>query len=228
MVCYSIVDHNEDFVIVNKSAGITVQRDGNERGLLELVARDLGLAKLFPVHRLDKETSGLVIMAINTDANQQLSKLFAEHLMQKFYIAISEQKPRKKQGLVIGDMEKARRGSWKLVKTRRNPAITQLFSVSMLPGKRLFLLRPKTGKTHQLRVALKSLAAPILGDTRYGPAETSSDRMYLHAWQLQFEWRGELRRYRCLPEQGQWYLCGELKSALDEWQAPELLAWPEL
>jgi tRNA pseudouridine32 synthase / 23S rRNA pseudouridine746 synthase len=226
-VFYSIIDHNEDFVIVNKSIGITIQRDGDESGLLELVAADLGLPKLFPVHRLDKETSGLVVMAVHRSSNQRLSKLFADHLVQKFYIAISEQKPRKKQGLVIGDMEKARRGSWKLVKTRRNPAITQLFSTSMLPGKRLFLLRPKTGKTHQLRVALKSLAAPILGDRRYGPADAPSDRMYLHAWQLQFEWNGELRRYQCLPEQGQWYLCEQLKSALAPWQAPELLGWPE-
>ena len=160
---YTVLDHNDDFIVVNKAPGITVQRDGERPGLLQLVAADLGFEHLYPVHRLDRETSGLVIMARNTDANRELSRLFAEREIQKFYIALSNQKPRKKQGAIVGDMEKARRGSWKLTKSLVNPAITQLFSCSMMPGVRLFLLRPKTGKTHQLRVAMKSIGAPILG-----------------------------------------------------------------
>ena len=225
---YSLVDHNEDFVVVNKMPGITVQRDGESAGLLEVVATDLKVNKLYPVHRLDKETSGLVVMACTPEANRRLSKKFADHAVQKFYLAISGNKPQRKQGLISGDMEKARRGSWKLTKARKNPAITQMFSQSLAPGIRLFLLKPKTGKTHQLRVALKSLAAPILGDLRYGSAEQSADRMYLHAWQLQFGWNGELKRYQQAPISGEWFGRPEFDESIKVWTSPEDLPWPAI
>ncbi len=227
-MAYTLVDHNDDFVVVNKHPGITVQRDGESPGLLELVATELGYSKLYPVHRLDKATSGLVIMAITEQANQQLSVLFAKQQVQKHYLAISDHKPRKKQGAIIGDMEKSRRGSWKLLKTEKNPAVTQFFSLSLMPGKRIYLLRPKTGKTHQLRVALKSLGAPILGDLRYGTANQSTDRMYLHAWHLDFEWRHQVLSYRATPESGQWFSGEGYDSALAQWQDPTVLSWPKL
>ena len=220
-----MLDHNDDFIVVNKSPGITVQRDGQQPGLLELVARDLKLPHVYPVHRLDRETSGLVILARTKESNRELSGIFAQREIRKFYIALSNQKPRKKQGAIIGDMEKARRGSWKLSKSLDNPAITQMFSCSMAPGIRLFLLRPKTGKTHQLRVALKSIGAPILGDERYGA--DASDRMYLHAWQLQFEWRGRALRYEALPEPGELFTRPEFESALAAYRQPETLDWPK-
>jgi len=83
----------------------------------------------------------------------------------------------------------ARNGSWKLLRSVENPAVTQFFSFGLTPGLRLYLLKPHTGKTHQLRVALKSLGVPLLGDTRYGADK--SDRAYLHAWQLAFELDGK-------------------------------------
>ncbi|MAZ86327.1 MAG: TIGR01621 family pseudouridine synthase [Cellvibrionaceae bacterium] len=226
-MAYTLVDHNDDFVIVNKHPGITVQRDGDSPGLLELAAAALGYPKLYPVHRLDKATSGLVIMAITEEANRLLSGMFAKHLVQKHYLAISDHKPKKKQGAISGDMEKSRRGSWKLLKTHKNPALTQFFSLSLLPGKRIFLLRPKTGKTHQLRVALKSIGAPILGDIRYGSAGELEDRMYLHAWQLAFEWRNERLSYRSPPESGLLFAGEGYELALSQWQNPEELSWPK-
>jgi len=61
-------------------------------------------------------------------------------------------------------MLKARRGAWKLARSKESPALTEFVSTSLGQGLRLFLLRPYTGKTHQLRVAMKSLGAPIIGD----------------------------------------------------------------
>ncbi|MGH1372927.1 MAG: TIGR01621 family pseudouridine synthase [Cellvibrionaceae bacterium] len=223
---YTLIDHNEDFVVVNKAPGITIPRDLESMGLLEKVATDLNLDKLFPVHRLDKATSGLVILARTTMANQALSKIFAERRIQKYYLAISDHKPKRKQGLIQGDMEKSRRGSWKITKSRNNPAITQMFSLSLAPGLRLFLLKPKTGKTHQLRVALKSIAAPILGDLRYGSATQAVDRMYLHAWQLQFNWKGEHKRYAAMPTQGALFTDQGFSDSLAPWRSPEELPWP--
>ncbi len=225
---YSLIDHNEDFVVVNKAPEITIQRDSDSAGLLERVAADLNLAKLYPVHRLDKATSGLVVMARSAEANRRLSMMFAQHSIQKYYLAISDHKPRRKQGLICGDMEKSRRGSWKLTKGRNNPAVTQMFSVSLMPGLRLFLLKPKTGKTHQLRVALKSIAAPILGDLRYGTADPLVERMYLHAWQLHFSWNGAARCYKAAPEQGALFTGPEFLQSIEPWESPQSLPWPEL
>lgn len=223
---YSLIEHNDDFVVVNKSPGITVQRDEGEHGLLEIVAADLGLEKLFPVHRLDKLTSGLLLMACHEDSNRMLSALFRAREVDKFYLALSARKPRKKQGLIKGDMVKARRGDWKLLPTQTNPAVTQFFSQSAGEGLRSFLLRPHTGKTHQLRVALRSLGAPILGDTRYGGEVR--DRAYLHAWQLSFPWRGEQKCYQALPEHGELFSTGSFIESLQVWQEPDALVWPKL
>lgn len=223
---YSLIERNDDFVVVNKAPGITVQRDDGEHGLLEIVAADLGLAKLFPVHRLDKLTSGILLMACHEDSNRMLSALFREREVEKFYLALSARKPRKKQGLVKGDMEKARRGDWKLLPTQDNPAVTQFFSQSAGNGLRSFLLRPHSGKTHQLRVALRSLGAPILGDTRYG-GETS-DRAYLHAWQLSFPWKGEHKCYRAVPQQGELFQTDGFTASIQAWQNPGTLAWPKI
>ena len=77
------------------------------------------------------------------------SDFFSEHHIQKTYLALSNQKPKKKQGLIVGDMQKARNGAWKLCQSKENPAITRFESVSCEPNLRLFILKPQTGKTHQ-------------------------------------------------------------------------------
>jgi tRNA pseudouridine32 synthase/23S rRNA pseudouridine746 synthase len=142
---------------------------------------------------------------------------------------LSDLKPAKKQGLICGDMHKGRGGNWRLSPTREAPAMTRFLSTSLCPGIRLFFLKPLTGKTHQLRVALKSLGAPIIGDTRYHPlVEPAADRGYLHAWSLAFELDGERFAFRVAPSRGAWFLredCQQL-IARPEWQ-PENLAWPK-
>ena len=151
----------------------------------------------YPVHRIDKPTAGLLLVARTTEANRILSTGFAEGRMEKTYLAISDRRPRKKQGWVRGDMVPSRRSQWKLLREQNNPAITRFHSVSLDEGERGFVLTPKTGKTHQLRVALKSLGSPMLGDTLYGG--TPADRLYLHAWRLAFDFNGERMSYQADP-----------------------------
>ena len=86
-------------------------------------------------------------------------------------------------------MEKSRRGAWKLMRSTENPAVTEFNCQSLEPGLRLFVLHPHTGKTHQLRVAMKSLGSPILGDTLYGGKAAS--RMFLHAWKIKFDYQDQ-------------------------------------
>lgn len=197
---FEIIYRHTDFIIINKPEGISVHKDEQERGLTTQVAAQLHLPQVWLVHRLDKVTSGLLILALNEQAASRLSQYFAQHLISKTYLALSIRSPKKKQGLIVGDMEKARRGAWKLCLTKQNPAITRFFSVSCEPNLRLFVLQPQTGKTHQLRVAMKSLGSPILGDRLYGDKTENIDRTYLHAYQLSFDYQGEQIFVQSLPQ----------------------------
>lgn len=196
-VCYQ----NQDFVIINKPVGISVHKDNEEIGLTTQLATQLNLEQVWLVHRLDKVTSGLLILALRKEVAVRFSQLFANHQIQKTYWALSTEKPKKKQGKIIGDMARTRNGAWKLCHTKQNPAVTQFHSNLVEPKLRHFILQPKTGKTHQLRVVMKSLGSPILGDKLY--AGESSDRVYLHAYQLAFQYKNQEIVICCLPEQGE-------------------------
>ena len=201
-----VVYQHSDFIIINKPEGISVHKDQEEQGLTELVAKQLNMPQVWLVHRLDKVTSGLLILALNAESAAEFSRLFSEHKIYKTYLALSNQKPKKKQGLIIGDMKKARDGAWKLCQTKENTAITRFESVSCEPNLRLFILKPQTGKTHQLRVAMKSLGSPILGDGLYGKNTEKIDRTYLHATQLEFDYLNDFISVTCLPSQGQFWI----------------------
>ena len=229
-----IVFQNSDFVVVNKPAGLnfhseldetyTQENDKKETapGLVVVLQQLLNLPELYPVHRLDKMTSGLVIFALNKKTAQAFQVMFESHQVQKFYLALSDKKPKKKQGWIVGDMQSARRGSWKLSKSKVNPARTQFQSFSIEPGLRLYLLKPVTGKTHQLRVALKSIGAPILGDVRYADANSAKaiDRGYLHAFALQFKLYDKRYEFVQAPVTGYAFTKPSCLSLIDSWQKP--------
>ncbi|SEP88868.1 TIGR01621 family pseudouridine synthase [Basfia succiniciproducens] len=212
---FKIIHKHRDFIIIDKPNGVSVHRDEAEIGLTGLLAKQLSVAQVWLVHRLDKVTSGLLILALNERAAAEFSLLFAQHEISKTYLALSKQKPKKKQGLIIGDMEKARRGAWKLCQTKQNPAVTRFESVSCEPNLRLFILKPQTGKTHQLRVAMKSLGSPILGDELYGGNSEKNDRTYLHAFRLEFTYQGEPFRVQSLPQTGEYFLRESVREKID-------------
>lgn len=200
-----IIYQTDDFIIIYKPCGLSVHKDQSEIGLTTLLAEQFDVPQVWLVHRLDKVTSGLLILALNAKSAAEFFRLFSEHRIQKTYLALSNQKPKKKQGLIVGDMQKARNGAWKLCQSKENPAITRFESVSCEPNLRLFILKPQTGKTHQLRVAMKSLGSPILGDSLYGKNIENIDRTYLHAARLQFEFKGQLFDVFSPPKEGQWW-----------------------
>ena len=225
---FSVLDLQDDFVVINKAPGVDVHRDGDEPGICEKVAEALNLPELYLVHRLDKVTSGLLILARTSESCAQLAQLFKEKTIQKYYLALADKKPKKKQGWIKGDMQRSRRSSWKLVNSQHNPAVTQFFTTSVTPGIRAFLLKPLTGKTHQLRVAMKSLGAPICGDLLYSDAQQASDydRTYLHAYVIAFELKSVSYRYCAQPEQGGEFLTPQFLAAVEQWCTPETLSWP--
>lgn len=201
-----IIFENIDFYVVSKPAGISFHQDQKQTnessGFFNQISKQLG-QKLWPVHRLDKMTSGLLIVAKNKESASLLGELFEQQKISKTYLAISDKKPKKKQGHIVGDMKKSRSGSWMLCHSKSKPARTRFTSYSLAPGIRLFKITPKTGKTHQIRVALKSIGSPILGDTRY--AGSQADRGYLHAYQLEFCWKNEPLSIEYSPTEGMFF-----------------------
>ncbi|MGX1113157.1 tRNA pseudouridine32 synthase/23S rRNA pseudouridine746 synthase [Pseudoalteromonas sp. MBR-15] len=211
----------DDFFVFYKPAGVSFHSE-DCAGFVVLAEQRVN-EKLFPVHRLDKVTSGLIILARNKQAAAEFTSLFTAHQVNKFYLAVSDEKPKKKQGWIKGDMQKSRRGAFKLLKSQENPAITRFYSKSIRPGLRAYLLKPFSGKTHQLRVAMKSIGAPILGDVTY--AGNPDERTNLHAYALQFMYQGQLKEYRCAHTTGA-YL-NEVFNAdeFKEWLTPWTLDW---
>ena len=198
---FTVLFRHTDFVVVNKDAGVAVHRDDESEAFTHSVAQTLGVERVWLVHRLDKPTSGVLLLALNAAAAAELAQAFAQRMVRKTYWALSRAKPSKKQGWIKGDMAKARRGAWKLLRSQQNPALTYFTSQSIQPQLRLFILTPHTGKTHQLRVAMKSLGSPILGDELYGGE--AATRLFLHAHQLAFDYQGESFCF-CAPLDSAW------------------------
>lgn len=216
-----IVFENEDFLLVNKPAGLSFHSEDGP-GLVVMLCKQLGVEQLYSVHRLDKMTSGLLILAKRSETANALSRCFEERRIEKFYLAISMRKPKKKQGWIKGDMGASRRGSYKLLSTNENPAITQFVSTALRTHERFFLIKPHTGKTHQIRVALKSLGSPIAGDIRYAASDEAKqeDRGYLHAYALRFTLEGEVFSFVSAPDSGERFLSDECRQQLGMWSAP--------
>jgi len=220
-----VVDEQAEFIIVNKPANVGFHDEDNELGYFNQVKSALSLTELYPVHRLDKMTSGLLICAKTKSAAKHFQCLFEQKEIEKFYLAICDKKPLKKQGLIKGDMEKSRRGMWKLLRSQKNPAITQFFSYTLTGGRRLFLVKPNTGKTHQIRVALNSLGSPIIGDPNYY-GTSQADRGYLHAYALSFDFNNNSYRYVMPAKSGELFAELTTMQVLENLTTPWSLTWP--
>jgi len=216
----TLIFENDRFVVALKGAGVNFHSEG-EAGFVVQMSEWLGIP-LFPVHRLDKMTSGLVILAKNSETAAVFGKMFENREIEKYYLALSMRKPKKKMGWIKGDMSSARRGDYKLLTTMENPAITQFISCALRTHERFFLVKPHTGKTHQIRVALKSLGSPIAGDERYAASDEArkEERGYLHAYALRFSLNGEPFEFISPPDEGERFLSEECKKQLDVWNQP--------
>ncbi|WP_333796542.1 pseudouridine synthase [Rheinheimera sp.] len=238
---FNLVFSHDDFVVLNKAPGVSFHSEQGA-GLVVQAEQALGFA-LYPVHRLDKVTSGLILFARSPQAAARLSALFQTQQMQKFYLALSGGKVQKKQGWVKGDMAPARRGAYKLLTSQQNPAVSYFISAGFAnvsaaedkrqsciadtvpAGIRLYLIKPFSGKTHQIRVALKSVSAPILGDELYQAA--AADRVYLHAYALCFKDGGTEWQFVQRPDAGHYFLTEAVQQQLEIWDKPWQLSWPQ-
>ncbi len=199
-----VVRHEDaDLLVLDKPPGVVTQpglgheRDSLMNGLFlrwggELQnlgkARDFGL-----LHRLDRETSGLVLVARRASAYDALRDDFARRRVRKFYWALVAGAPASPSGVIRKPILEAREGRGdgrKLAKISRagKPAVTAYRVVSAAPHAALLECRPVTGRLHQVRVHLEAIGLPILGDDVYAPPAVgkAARRLALHAHRLLF------------------------------------------
>lgn len=192
----TIVYEDEDIIVVDKPAGLTVHpAPGHPRGTLvnALLALNPGLAgigdKLRPgiVHRLDKETSGLLVVAKSQRAHRSLSQQLKDREVKKTYLALVQGQPQPPQGIIdapIGRHPRLRK-RMAIVEGGR-PAQTGYRTREIIGDYALLEVEPITGRTHQVRVHLASRGHPVVGDATYGKRSPYVGRQFLHAWRLAF------------------------------------------
>ena len=185
-----ILYEDDDVIVVNKPSGLLTHAKGglsDEPTVAEIIRPKTSFAtdtdRPGIVHRLDRDTSGLLIIAKNPESAAHLQRQFAERTAKKTYIAITDSKPKlnaAKIDLPIGRNPSA--PSTFRIDPNGKPAQTTYHVLTENDTQSLVELKPTTGRTHQLRVHLAHLNAPILGDRVYG--KSSDCRMMLHAQKL--------------------------------------------
>ncbi|MDT0681360.1 RluA family pseudouridine synthase [Roseicyclus sp. F158] len=135
------------------------------------------------VHRLDRDTSGVMVFARTPSAQRDLSAQFEGRSVSKTYLAVTSAPPAHRSGIIDRPM----RSDWpnrpkQMVHPEGRRAVTRFRTLGTSGGGTLLALRPETGRTHQLRVHLAAIGCPIDGDPLYGGA--AAPRLMLHAWRL--------------------------------------------
>ena len=180
-----------ELAAVDKPAGVPAQPTlTSDVGTLpDLVAALLG-APVTLVHRLDRETSGVTVLARTPAAAAALSAAFRDGTPEKTYLALTARPPAPREGRIDAPLGKdPARAGLRRVDPRGDPAATRYGTLRAGPGAALVEARPETGRTHQIRVHLAHVGAPLLGDARYGGprrvGELAIPRVMLHARRLE-------------------------------------------
>ena len=189
---------DEDLIVINKPAGMVVHPGaGQQRGtvvnaLLHRFPKLSGIGgKERPgiVHRLDKETSGCLVVAKTDDAHRQLSEQFAARQVEKVYLALVGGRLRKSSGVIEEKIGRhpVHRQRMSIAPKHGRVAKTEYRVVSSSTEMSLIECRLHSGRTHQIRVHLHHLGHPVLGDKVYGGKYAKAyPRQMLHAWKLGF------------------------------------------
>lgn len=189
-----VVRHeDDDLAVISKPAGLTVHPGaGRPTGTLldwldTAVPATRRLDRHGLVHRLDRDTSGLLIIAKTDDAARDLSAQFQGRHVRKWYRALVEGTPAKPAAEIDAPIARHHADRKRYaVRPDGKPASTTYRTVHAYPGRTLLEVEPKTGRTHQIRVHLAALRHPIVGDAVYGTADPELGRHFLHAAKLRF------------------------------------------
>ena len=182
-----IIDNNENFIVLNKSAGISVQGGTkSKKNLIDIFAKSKIFqgSKPFSVHRLDKDTSGVFIMAKNRETAQLLTSLFRLRKVHKTYLAICNGELEKNSGEWIDELIRYDNGKKIIEKAKTIFKVLDKNSNSSLVE-----MKPITGRKHQLRKQLFNIGHSIYGDKKYRSSTSTkgiNKELMLHSYQIRF------------------------------------------
>ena len=211
----SVIFENENFLVLNKPINFSCQGGNNIVHSIDEIMRSIYSSEIRIVHRLDRKTSGILLMSKNLRYAQLLTKFFKEKLIEKTYYAICENddesneeknKILNNKKIIINRPLKPRliMGEEKIVIDYEDgdEAISEIELVKKL-NKNLFLLKikPKTGRRHQIRVHLSSVGLPIIGDAKYNVKKFRYKNMFLHAGEIKIDQKDLIFEIKCeLPK----------------------------
>ena len=186
---------DDDLVVVDKPAGLVVHpAPGHSSGtlvhVLVGVAEGGDAARRGIVHRLDRGTSGLLVVAKSEPAYEQLVELVRRRGLEREYLALVKGRPRSRRGTIDAPLGRDRHDPLRRSLDTDSPrdAVTHFEVVELLREHALLRVRLETGRTHQIRVHLGAIELPVSGDPRYGVAgDLGLERQFLHAARLAFE-----------------------------------------
>ncbi|NDJ60289.1 MAG: RluA family pseudouridine synthase [Chloroflexi bacterium] len=197
----NVVYEDDDIAVIDKPAGMVVHPGaGNETGTLVngLLGRYPQLANMNYtakrrgiVHRLDKDTSGLIVTALTGEALHNLMRQFQARTVDKIYLTLVEQTPKTNVGRIDAPLTRDPDYRRKMaVRREGRPAVTEFTLIEQLPdGRALLRVKLLTGRTHQIRVHLAFIGTPVVGDRLYGlrKQRLMRDGQFLHAAELCFD-----------------------------------------
>lgn len=185
----SIIFQNEHIIAINKPAGVNVH-GGTCVGvsICDLLDKIMPGEQLYVVHRLDKATTGVLILARNIAIARRLSEEFRNRRVKKEYLAVTHGVPRSSSGVIdLPILRKKNRpdNGCDILPQEAKTIFTCLKSNDELS---VLTLLPVTGRKHQLRIHLSQIGCPIVGDTKYGKDDTTvtTKELHLHAWKMAF------------------------------------------
>ena len=193
----TIIYQDEDIIVVDKPPGLTVHpAAGHPRGtlvnaLLSLcpeLAEIKGTLRPGIVHRLDKDTSGLLVAAKNEAAQANLARQLKDRQVHKAYLAVVQGRLERPEGMIDAPIGRhpRRRQRMAVVEGGRQALTRYRVREYLREAYSLVEVEPLTGRTHQIRVHFASIGHPVVGDKLYGKASALVGRQFLHAWRLGF------------------------------------------
>jgi 23S rRNA pseudouridine1911/1915/1917 synthase len=189
-----IAYEDEDLLVVDKPAGVVVHPGaGHATGTLVhgLAGRTAGGDEERPgiVHRLDRDTSGLLVVARSEEAYEKLQVLVGNRELERRYVALVRGHPRSWSGRIDAPIGRDRDDPTRRSLDTDSPreAVTHFEVDELLGAHALLNVRLETGRTHQIRVHLAAIDLPVVGDRVYGVADKALERQFLHANRLAFE-----------------------------------------